>query len=328
MKKTPTDSAVGKVLAYDTTLVTRTKSSTLLSRGHKITKKDVGILKSSGVYTVWTDENKGNLVYEWDISAQVAEKISDGTTDVMKGKHGIAFLVSKTPGIIKTDAKNLTRFNLNQKVLIITRKGGTAVGKGEVVAAIDVVPLAISKKEMMSVTQIAKKGLARVSPFEFNKVGLVITGTEIFEKRKKDQYFNIIKKKCEKYGWEIVYREIVPDNEEMEKNAIRNARRVGAQGIIVTGGMSVDPTDRTPNAIRKMGAKVIAYGIPMKPTTMTLVAVWDGIPLFGISAGGIRYSEFNSIDLIFTRMMGGEIPSKKEIAELGDGGIFWNYDIH
>ncbi len=328
MKKTPTDSAVGKVLAYDTTLVTRTKSSTLLSRGHKITKKDVGLLKSSGVYTVWTDENKGNLVYEWDISAQVAEKISDGTTDVMKGKHGIAFLVSKTPGIIKTDAKNLTRFNLNQKVLIITRKGGTAVGKGEVVAAIDVVPLAISKKEMMSVTQIAKKGLARVSPFEFNKVGLVITGTEIFEKRKKDQYFNIIKKKCEKYGWEIVYREIVPDNEEMEKNAIRNARRVGAQGIIVTGGMSVDPTDRTPNAIRKMGAKVIAYGIPMKPTTMTLVAVWDGIPLFGISAGGIRYSEFNSIDLIFTRMMGGEIPSKKEIAELGDGGIFWNYDIH
>jgi molybdopterin biosynthesis enzyme len=328
VKKTPTDSAVGKVLAYDTTLVTRTKSSTLLSRGHKITKKDVGILKSSGVYTVWTDENKGNLVYEWDISAQVAEKISDSTTDVMKGKHGIAFLVSKTPGIIKTDAKNLTRFNLNQKVLIITRKGGTAVGKGEVVAAIDVVPLAISKREMRSISQIAKKGLVRVSSFEFNKVGVVITGTEIFEKRKKDQYFNIIKKKCKKYGWEIVYREIVPDNEEMEKNAIRNARRVGAQGIIVTGGMSVDPTDRTPNAIRTIGAKVIAYGIPMKPTTMTLVAVWDGIPLFGISAGGIRYSEFNSIDLIFTRMMGGEIPSRKEIAELGDGGIFWNYDVH
>ena len=328
MKKTQTDSAVGKVLAYDTTLVTRTKSSTLLSRGHKITKKDVDLLKSSGVYAVWTDENKGNLVYEWEISAQVAEKISDGTTDVMKGKHGIAFLVSNTPGIIKTDAKNLTRFNLNQKVLIITRKGGTAVGKGEVVAAIDVVPLAISKREMMSVTQIAKKGLIRVSSFEFNKVGVVITGTEIFEKRKKDQYFNIIKKKCKKYGWEIVYREIVPDNEEMEKNAIRNARRVGAQGIIVTGGMSVDPTDRTPNAIRTIGAKVIAYGIPMKPTTMTLVAVWDGIPLFGISAGGIRYSEFNSIDLIFTRMMGGEIPSRKEIAELGDGGIFWNYDVH
>ena len=328
MKKTQTDSAVGKVLAYDTTLVTRTKSSTLLSRGHKITKKDVDLLKSSGVYAVWTDENKGNLVYEWEISAQVAEKISDGTTDVVKGKHGIAFLVSNTPGIIKTDAKNLTRFNLNQKVLIITRKGGTAVGKGEVVAAIDVVPLAISKREMMSVTQIAKKGLIRVSSFEFNKVGVVITGTEIFEKRKKDQYFNIIKKKCKKYGWEIVYREIVPDNEEMEKNAIRNARRVGAQGIIVTGGMSVDPTDRTPNAIRTIGAKVIAYGIPMKPTTMTLVAVWDGIPLFGISAGGIRYSEFNSIDLIFTRMMGGEIPSRKEIAELGDGGIFWNYDVH
>jgi molybdopterin biosynthesis enzyme len=328
VKKTPTDSAVGKVLAYDTTLVTKTKSSTLLNRGHKITKKDVDLLKSSGVYTVWTDEDRGDLVYEWDISAEIAEKISDGTTDVVKGKHGIAFLVSKAPGIIRTEVKNMTMFNLNQKVLLITKKGGSAVGKGEIVAAIDVVPLAISKRQMRNISQIAKRGMIRVSPFEFYKVGLVITGTEIFEKRKKDQYFNIIKKKCRKYGWEIVYKEIVPDNEELETNAIKNARRTGAEGIIVTGGMSVDPTDRTPDAIRKVGAKVIAYGIPMKPTTMTIVSVWDGIPLFGISAGGIRYSEFNSIDLIFTRMMAGEIPSRKEIAELGDGGIFWNYDIH
>lgn len=328
MKKTPTDKAVGKVLAYDTTLVTRTKSSTLLNRGHRITKKDVDLLKSSGVYTVWVDENKGDLVYEWNISAQIAERISDGTTDIVKGKHGIAFLTSKTPGIIKTDIDNLTKFNLNQKVLLITKKDGSAVGKGEVVAAIDVVPLAISRREMNSISQIATKGLVRVSPFKFNKVGLVITGTEIFENRKKDQYFSIIRRKCRKYGWEIVYKEIVPDNDELESMAIKNARGSGAQGIIVTGGMSVDPTDRTPYTIRNLGAKVIAYGIPMKPTTMTLVSVWEGIPLFGISAGGIRYSEFNSIDLIFTRMMGGEIPSKREIARLGDGGIFWNYDVH
>ncbi|MEM0134804.1 MAG: molybdopterin-binding protein [Thermoplasmatales archaeon] len=328
MKKIPTDDAVGKVLAYDTTLVTRTKSSTLLPRGHRITRKDVDLLKNSGVYVVWTEDMEGDLVYEWEISSEIAEKMSDGTTEVVKGEHGISFLVSKLPGLIKIDHENLIRFNLNQEVLLITKTGGLAVGKGETIAAIDVIPLGIGKKDMKKISSIVKKGMVRVSPFKLKKVGLVITGTEIFEKRKRDQYYSIIKGKCKKYGWDLVYREIVPDDQELETKAIMNAKTAGAQGIIITGGMSVDPTDRTPDAIRDLGAKVIAYGVPMKPTTMTMVSIWEGIPILGISAGGIRYREFNSIDLIFTKLMGGEIPSRREIAQIGEGGIFWSYDLH
>ena len=325
MKKTPTERAVGKVLAYDTTLVTRKESSTLLDRGHRITESDVERLKNSGVYQVWTEDNKGNLIYEWEISSEIAKGISDESTKVVRGKHGIAFLVSKKPGLIQIDHEELIKFNLNQEVLLITKGQDYAVGKEEIIAAIDVIPLGIEKERMENIVKLVKKGIVRVLPFKYSKIALIITGTEIYEKRKKDQYFSIMKKKCERYGWKIAYKEIVPDNQELETRAIQSARIAGVDAIIITGGMSVDPTDKTPITIRDLGAKIIAYGIPMKPTTMTIVSMWKGMPLFGISAGGIRYSDFNSIDVIFTRLMAGKIPSRREIALLGEGGIFWNY---
>ena len=326
MKKILTEESVGKILAYDTTLVTPKDSSTLLKRGHRISQTDVERLKNSGVYEVWIEDNSDGRVYEWDISYRIADTISDGTTEVVKGNHGIAFLTSKEPGLIRVDREGLIKFNLNQQVLVISKSANMPVGRGEVIAAIDVIPLSVTRKEMDQIKKLASRGIVRVVPFKFSKVGLIITGTEIFEKRKADKYYRIVKKKCDKYGWSIIYREIVPDNQEQEIQAIIKARQAGAEGIIVTGGMSVDLTDRTPGTIKSLGANVVAYGIPMKPTTMSIVSTWKNIPLFGISAGGIHYSDFNSIDVMFTRLMAGEVPSKREIAELGVGGIFWNYN--
>lgn len=326
MKKIPTEMSIGMILAYDTTLVTPRESSTLLKRGHKISSKDVSRLKNSGVYEVWIDDGSDDRVYEWDISHRIAERIADESMKVVTGNHGISFLVAATPGIILVNKKRLSKFNLNQNVLVITRNQFMAVGEGEIVAAIDVIPLSISKKDMSAIEELASKGIISVMPFKYSKVGLVVTGTEIFEKRKKDKYYEIVKKKCKRYGWRIVYKEIVPDDEKIQSDAIMNAKLAGAEGIIVTGGMSVDPTDKTPATIRNIGARVISYGIPMKPTTMSIVSVWKGTPLFGISAGGIHYSDFNSIDVLFTRLMSGLVPTRKEIAEMGVGGMFWNYN--
>ncbi len=326
MKKIRTEKSIGKILAYDTTLVTPTESSTLLKRGHRISPTDIEKLKNSGVYEVWTEDSSDSRIYEWEISYRIAKEISDGTTEVIKGNHGIAFLTSKKPGIVQIDRRRLTSFNLNQQVLIISKNPYMPVGKGEVVAAIDVIPLSLSEKEMDKISKLTSRGAVRVLPFKFSKVGLIITGTEIFEKRKDDKYYKIVKKKCDRYNWKIVYKEVVPDNQELESKAIYNAKSAGAEGIIVTGGMSVDPTDRTPETIKNLGARIVSYGIPMKPTTMSIVSMWKGTPLFGISAGGIHYSDFNSIDVMFTRLMAGRVPSRKEIAELGIGGIFWNYN--
>lgn len=331
IRKVRTEEAIGKKLAYDTTIVTPEIAGTLLPRGHIISPEDVEKLKNSGVYYVWVEEEakeNEDLVYEWEITPFVASKVVDSSTvEVSPGRQGLTFLYSKIPGVLEVDGESLTNFNMNMQVYVIVKQNYTALGAKELLGTVEVIPLSMKRKELEELVKDVKP-FVKVRPFTRKKIGVVITGTEIYEGRKKDEYLPIIRSKAEKYGWEIVFYAFAPDDEEKIVAEIKRARDAGAEGIIVTGGMSVDPTDRTPIAIRKVATNVIAYGVPIKPTTMSLVALWDDIPILGISAGGIHSKDKNSIDVIFTRMMAGIIPSKRDIASMGLGGILESYKPH
>ena len=322
MKQVKTEEAVGKVLGYDTTYVGKEGATTLLPRGHIITKEDVELLKNSGVYYVWVNEGEeGDFVYEWDITPQVANNICGENVNIVPGKQGSTMLFSKVKGVLTIDVQKLVSFNLNQSVLLITKYNYTPVTEGDLIGVVEVIPFKM-KKEDVEKLKVGK--IIDVTPFKKSRLGLIITGTEIYEGRKEDQYYPVIKEKANKYGWSIVYKEIVPDDENKIVEAIKTAVNNGAEAVIVTGGTSVDATDKTPIAIGKLG-KIISYGLPIKPTTMSIVAMWDSIPIFGISAGGIYYRELNAIDVMFTRLMAGLIPSKEEIALMGHGGILPNF---
>ncbi|ARM75310.1 molybdopterin-binding protein [Acidianus manzaensis] len=318
--------AINKKLGYDTTIVTPNGATTLLPRGHIITADDIPRLMDSGVYYIWIDEgeNEKGLMYEWEITPYVASKICGDNVQIMPGKQGITLLYSKLPGILYLDTDNMINFNMNQKILLITKNKFEAFGTNELIGSVEVIPFSMTKEEVESIA--LNKKLIDVIPFKYKKLGVVITGTEIYEGRKKDAYLPVIEEKAKKYGWEIVSSEIVPDDEDKITKAILSSKDKGAEGIIVTGGTSVDPTDKTIKGITKAGAKIISYGIPMKPTTMTIVAIKDSTPIFGVSAGGIYYRDYNSIDKLFTRLMAGIIPTPKDIAEIGIGGISWNFN--
>jgi len=325
MKYISVKEALGKKLGYDTTLVTPQGASVLLPRGHIISEEDINKLMDSGVYYVWVDEGEEekDIVYEWDITPYVASKIVGENVKIVQGKQGATLLHSKVPGILQLDIDGIVNFNLNQKVLIITGYENEAFGKDELIGFVEVIPLSMKKSELESLIS-SSRALIDIIPFKYKKIGLVITGTEIYEGRKQDQYYPVIKAKCDRYGWEIVSKEIVPDDEDKIEKAIRNAKDNGAEAIIVTGGTSVDPTDRTIHAIKRL-ANVVAYGVPMKPTTMSIVAYWDSTPIFGVSAGGIFHREYNSIDKVFTLLMAGIKLTQKDIAKMGIGGLSWAF---
>lgn len=319
MRRVKTEGSEGLRLAYDTTIVTSRATGTLFPKGHVIRKGDIPKLKDSGVYEVWVEDGEGD-VGEEEISSAVAERIAGENVLINKGRHGMCTLKAERPGIVTVSKHVLRRINEKGVAMVILRRNGTAVSRGEVIGVVDSIPLALKRREVNSLLRFCDVVVA-VKEFRRKKVGLVVTGTEIYEGRKKDSYRQVIREKCSRYGWKIVFSRVARDDDEDIKNGIMEAVRRGAEGIIVTGGMSVDATDRTPGAIRKAGARIIAYGIPVKPTTMTLVALLKDIPILGISAGGIHYRKFNSIDLVFTRMMADMVPSRRELAELGDGGI-------
>ncbi|MGC8644979.1 MAG: molybdopterin-binding protein [Thermoplasmata archaeon] len=319
MRRVKTDRSEGLRLAYDTTIVTPKISRTLLPKGHVIRREDVPRLKDSGVFEVWVEDG-GDEVREDEISAGVAKRISGENVLIKRGKHGMCTLVAAKPGVITISRGSLRKINEKGSAMVILRRNGTAVSRGEIVGVVDSIPLSLKRRELNSLLSSCEI-VVTVKEFKRRRVGLIVTGTEIFEGRKRDSYRRVIRDKCSRYGWEIIFSRVARDDEDDIKDAMEEAIRNGAEGVIVTGGMSVDATDRTPSAIVSAGAKIIAYGIPVKPTTMTIVAVLRGVPVLGISAGGIHYRKLNSVDMIFTRMMADMVPTRREIADLGDGGI-------
>ncbi len=326
MRYIPTKEAIGKKLGYDTTYVGQNEAMTLFERGHIIQEEDVSKLMDSGVYYVWIDDGiqEENIMYEWEITPYIASKIVDDKIEIVSGKQGITLLYSRIPGLLEVNVEELINFNQNQKVLLITKSNYTGLGKGDFLGSVEVIPFSMKKSEVDSI--IPSKKLVSVIPFKYKKIGVVITGTEIFEGRKKDLYLPVLEEKARKYDWSIIDVEFAPDNEDIISKAVLKAKDNGAEAIIITGGTSVDPTDRTLSAIKKLNANVISYGIPMKPTTMSIVAMLGNTPIFAVSAGGIYYKDYNSIDVVFTRLMAGRIPTTREIAEIGHGGIMWNFE--
>ncbi len=321
-----TDEAVGKKLAYDTTLVTKEKAQVLYEKGTLITEDHVKNLKDSGVYYVYVYEEGGEEVYyEWEISEAVCKKVIDQRLfEYNVAKQGAVLIYSKVSGIVQVDREALKVLNTSGIALLISKGSGTAVGSKELVAVVDSLPLYVKKEEFEKLLKDLKIALT-LQQFKYSRIGIVITGTEVYEGRKNDLYGDILNKKAEKYGWEIVCKKMVPDDEDQISSAVEKCLK-SAEAVIVTGGMSVDATDRTPAGIKKSGAEIIAHGIPIKPTTMSLIAFKDEKPIFGISAGGIHYRDLNSIDVVFTKLMAGWRPTKEEIALLGDGGLLPNFE--
>jgi len=321
------DDAVGLMLGYDTTYVGRDGTTVLLPRGHVITKEDVEKLKDSGVYFVWVmgDEEGSDLMYEWEIAETVANAVAGRNVQVKPARQGSAQLVAAVGGVLVVDPNGLRALNLSGNVLLITRQNYVGVVGGDVVGVVDVIPLSMKRQEVEELHRF--RGLINVEPFRKTRLGVVITGTEIYQGRKSDLYYPVIKARADRFSWSIVYREVVPDDEDRIASAVLKAVRQGAEAIVVTGGMSVDPTDRTPIAIRRMGARVIAYGVPIKPTTMTMIALLGDVPILAVSAGGIYYSDFNALDIFLPRLMADLIPTREEIAAMGLGGLLPNYKL-
>jgi hypothetical protein len=220
MRYIPTKEAIGKKLGYDTTYVGQNEAMTLFERGHIIQEEDVSKLMDSGVYYVWIDDGiqEENIMYEWEITPYIASKIVDDKIEIVSGKQGITLLYSRIPGLLEVNVEELINFNQNQKVLLITKSNYTGLGKGDFLGSVEVIPFSMKKSEVDSI--IPSKKLVSVIPFKYKKIGVVITGTEIFEGRKKDLYLPVLQEKARKYDWSIIGVEFASDDEDIISKAV------------------------------------------------------------------------------------------------------------
>ena len=235
--------------------------------------------------------------------------------------EGRVNLIAEYPGLLKVDVPALNRLNSIQNIAFATMHGNHRVAAGQPVAGTRVIPLIISEGEVAAAEDVCRANppLIAVKPFQPLAVGMITTGSEVFLGRIKDQFGPVVRKKFETLGSHITRQIYVSDDEDKAVDAIQTLLSEGARMVVLTGGMSVDPDDRTADGIRAAGAQVITYGAPTFPGAMFMLAYMGDVPVLGLP-GCVMYHETSIFDLIVPRLLTGERLTREDIVVLGHGG--------
>ena len=322
MKEIKVQDAVGKILCHDITQIIRgvTKDAKF-RKGHVITAEDVPELLKLGKENILVWEDDENFLHEND-AAEILKNICQGENLIASEvKEGKIELSATCDGVFSVDENILNKINSVDEICIATLKNKIPVKKNKTVAGMRVIPLRIEKNKMQIVKSIAAdKKILKISPYKNFKIGLIITGSEIFHNRIEDTFTPVIESKLKSFGQNISAKKISDDSKEMTQNFIEEFLQNDFDLIICTGGMSVDPDDRTPAAIKNSADEVVTYGVPVLPGAMFMLAYKKNIPIMGLP-GCVMYCSKTIFDLILPRILTVEKLCKKDFTTLGVGGL-------
>lgn len=321
------EDAVGTLLAHDITeIIPGQFKGRAFKKGQRIAREDVEHLRNLGKEHLYVLELGEDELHENDAAWELAEALAgQGLSISGEAREGKLELVADDDGLLKVDVQALYEFNLLGQVMCATRHTNSFVRKGAVVAGTRAIPLVIQKKVVHKAISIAKKagGILHLLTIRKAKVGVVITGNEVYYGRIKDKFRPVIEKKIDEINsilFDVVY---APDKREVIAGHIDHLIHKGADLIVTTGGMSVDPDDITRHAVSDAGATDIVYGSAVLPGAMLMVGYIGDVPVIGVPACGM-FHETTIFDLIFPRILAGEHIGRQELAGLGHGGLCLN----
>jgi len=318
----PVREAVGKMLLHDITrIVPDLFKGPAFRKGHIITEADVESLLDLGKQHVYVACLNGE-VHENDAARRIARAAAGKNILLSDPKEGKVGFAAGTTGLLKINVEGLMQLNSVPEVICATLHTHQVVTPGQDLAGTRVIPLSIDENHVIAAENVCENffPVIDIKPFSRLDVGLVVTGSEVFSGRIKDGFGPVVQKKFEDLGSRVMGKKTVSDDMGMTVAAIREFIDDGARFIAVTGGMSVDPDDLTPAAIRKAGGEVMFYGAPVLPGAMFLLAYIQDIPVVGLP-GCVMYYRASIFDLVVPRLLAGETVTHADIIRMGHGGF-------
>ena len=329
MKQIRIEDSVGCILSHDVTkIVPGEFKGRLFKKGHVIREEDIPKLLDIGKEHIYVWEPKKGQLHENDAAIRVKDLVlGQGCYISEEIKEGKIDFFANTQGIVKINKDLLLKLNLLGEIIVSTIHNNTPVKKGEKIGATRVIPLIIDEKKILEAEKIIKEKIISVEEIKPKKAVLITTGNEVYKGRIKDAFLPVMKEKLEYYGSEIVKQVILPDNKEMiTENILKAIEEDKVYMIICTGGMSVDPDDVTPSAIKDCNGEIVTYGAPVLPGAMFLLAYYKNIPILGVPSCAM-YSKRTIFDLVLPRILADEKLSFEDIARFGNGGMCLNCEI-
>lgn len=321
MKTVHVTNAIGLVLGQDLTrIVPGEFKGVAFHKGHIIQAEDIPVMMSMGKDHIYILELGPEDVHENAAAQQLSLLTSGLNIKQDNASEGKVKMRASTFGLLDIQIDKLLQINEMAGVALSTLHSGTLVQKDEVVATAKIIPLTLPQATLHFIEKLCDtEKIIAVRPIPTRKAGLVVTGNEVFYGRIKDKFEEVIKKKLSNLGSHLAETIFVPDDAGQISAAIKKLSCEN-EVVFVTGGMSVDPDDVTPLAVRQTGADVIVYGTPVMPGAMFLLAYLQHTPILGIPACGM-FSKITVLDVILPKVLAGEIITSRFIASLGHGGL-------
>ncbi len=321
MKKIAVEKAIGLTLCHDITAMKDGFKGAAFRRGHVITPEDVPVLLDLGKRFVFIWEDQVGEIHEEDAARRLSAMAYVPCAHYTEPSEGKVLLIADQRGMLRVDTDLLREINAIGDITITSLPDHYPVEIGDRISSMRIVPLVTKVQQIEAAEMLCKdKALFRLLPYQPKKLGVIITGSEIYSGRIQDKFEPVVRKKMQQYPCEILGVKICDDQAEMLLDAAEGFLHAGADFLIFTGGMSVDPDDITPTAIRQLGADVVSHGVPAQPGNMTLVAYLNKIPILGVPGAAISLPT-TIFDVLLPQIFSGEPLTKEDLIRLGEGGL-------
>lgn len=330
MEKVRVEDAVGMVLCHDITEIVPGKfKGRAFAKGHVIQEEDIEKLLDLGKRHIYVWDLSKGYVHENDAALRMVQAAAGENIVFSEVKEGKIELRAACDGVLKINLDALYAVNSDDEICFATIHGNKQVTKGKLLAATRVIPLAVKEEVLERFEKACKESktpLVEVKPFCPAKIGVVTTGSEIVSGRIADQFGPVLEKKAAEVGATIMGQVFPGDEPEAITQAILDFLAQGADMVQVTGGMSVDPDDMTPSAIRACADEVVIYGTPVLPGAMFMLAYVQGKPVVGLP-GCVMYAKRTVFDLAVPRLLTGEKLTRRDFVLMAHGGQCQNCPV-
>lgn len=323
MRKVRVEDAVGMVLCHDITrIVPGQFKGPAFRKGHMVREEDIPALLDLGKEHLYIWECGAGHLHENEAALRIAGASAGEGVRITEPVEGKVNLTAARKGLLKINVDGLNQVNEIEEVILSTRHANQVVEEGSMLAGTRVIPLVIKKEKIERVEEICRSTgpLLEVGELRRLKAGIITTGSEVYHGRIVDRFTPVIKEKLSRFGCSVIDHVTLPDDAGRITGEVIRMAEKGAEMIITTGGMSVDPDDVTPAGVRAAGAEVITYGAPVLPGAMFLLAYLKDIPVMGLPAC-VMYFKATVFDLVLPRVLAGERVSRKDLARMGHGGL-------
>lgn len=332
MKEIRTEDAVGQVLCQDITQIIKDKvKGPVFRKGHIVREEDIPVLLSVGKEHLYVWEKKEGILHENE-GAEILYQLCAGEglvgSEIKEGKKEV---IADCDGLLKIRSQALRNVNALGEMMIASRHGNTVVRKGDKIAGTRIIPLVIEEEKMKKAQEaVGPEPIFSIKPFQTKKVGLVVTGSEIRKGLIEDTFSVVLEQKLSEFPTTVMGKVMPGDDKDAITAAILDFIAQGADMVLCSGGMSVDPDDRTPGAISNTGARVVTYGAPVLPGAMMMVAYYEKsektIPIIGLP-GCVMYAKRTIFDLLLPRLLADDEIIAEDIVNLGEGGLCLNCKV-